>query len=115
MNNRINRIRIQARIRFFWKAVLYLTGLALLLGISACAGNKPYEINLMPAPDVYKKGKIDPFTDTDPIKKIPYSGILYATDRLPTTGEKHFYLNQRGYVLRLGVGRIDVGPEDITW
>lgn len=115
MNNRISRIRIQVRIRFFWKPVLHLTGLALLLGLSACAGNKSYEINLMPAPDVYEKGKIDPFSDTDPIKKIPYSGVLYATDRLPTTGEKHFYLNQRGYVLRLGVGRVEVGDEDITW
>jgi len=114
MNDWLNKKELRSE--FVRILILHLmAGLFLLLILSACAGNKPYEINLMPAPDVYEKGKIDPFSDTNPIKKIPYSGILYATDRLPTTGEKHFYLNQRGHVLRLGVGRIDVGPEDISW
>jgi esterase/lipase superfamily enzyme len=107
--------KTEFRSEFSRNIVLYLTGLTLFLILSACAGNKPYEINLMPAPDVYEKGKIDPFGDKNPIKKIPYSGILYATDRLPTTGEKHFYLNERGYLLRLGVGRVEVGQEDVTW
>jgi esterase/lipase superfamily enzyme len=71
----------------------------------------------MPAPDVYDEGHIDPFTDSHPIDLIPYEGILYATDRKPAGEEdkERFYLNQRGHVLRLGVGRMEIGEENITW
>ena len=54
-----------------------------LLMVSACAGNKPYTIELMPSPDVYDDGAIDPFTDTGSVNVLPYNRILYATDRLP--------------------------------
>jgi esterase/lipase superfamily enzyme len=92
-----------------------LIALILLLGLAACASKKLYEINLMPAPDIYEEGVINPFTDTDPMENIPYSGILYATDRAVAHGEDHFYLNERGQVLRLGVGEIELGIEGITW
>jgi hypothetical protein len=35
----------------------------LVIYLSGCATNKPYEIELMPAPDIYEKGLIDPFND----------------------------------------------------
>jgi esterase/lipase superfamily enzyme len=86
-----------------------------ILALTACSTKKLNEINLMPAPDVYEGGAVDPFTDTDPIGKIPYNGILYATDRSPAKENHHFYKNKRGNLLRLGVAKIKAGKEDITW
>jgi esterase/lipase superfamily enzyme len=83
--------------------------------LTACATKKPNEINLMPAPDVYENGVVDPFPDTHPIEKIPYDGILYVTDRAPAGADKHFYKNKRGNLVRLGAGKIMIGNEGITW
>jgi hypothetical protein len=44
----------------------------------------------MPAPDIYEEGFVDPFTDTNPIEKIPYKGILYVTYRSPAGENDHF-------------------------
>ena len=87
----------------------------LIIYLSGCATDRPYEIELMPAPDVYEKGLIDPFSDRNPLKAIPYEGILYATDRQPSDADHHFYLNERGYLTRLGSARIEMGPEGISW
>jgi hypothetical protein len=93
--------------------------LVLLAVFSACsASNKPYQIELMPAPDVYEEGSIDPFADATPIDDLPYDGVLYATDRLPAKegDEERFYVNERGGgVLRLGVAQVDLGRDDLTW
>lgn len=86
-----------------------------IFALTACSTKTLNEINLMPAPDVYEDGAVDPFTDTDPIEKIPYNGILYATDRSPAKENHHFYKNKRGNLLRLGVAKIKAGKEDITW
>ncbi len=71
----------------------------------------------MPSPDVYDDGVIDPFTDTSKMKTLPYNLILYATDRKPSNeNEKNrFYSNDRGGVLRLGVGRVEFACADLTW
>ena len=97
--------------------MLYVLALILIFNLAACAKKPVNEIFLMPAPDVYDAGAIDPFTDTDPIKQIPYEGILYATDREPSNGEgkEAHYLNKRGFILRLGIGKIELGDENITW
>jgi esterase/lipase superfamily enzyme len=89
----------------------------LLLMVSACAGNKPYTIELMPSPDVYDDGAIDPFTDTGSVKVLPYNRILYATDRRPAdeSDKSLFYRNERGGVLRLGVARVKLARANITW
>ena len=47
-------------------------------------------INLMPAPDIYKEGLVDPFTGTNPMEKIPSNGILYVTYRSPPGENDHF-------------------------
>jgi esterase/lipase superfamily enzyme len=102
----------------FNRRVLTITNaflIILIIYLSGCATNKPYEINLMPAPDVYEKGLIDPFNDRNPLKAIPYEGILYATDRQPSDAEHHFYLNKRGSLTRLGSARIEMGPQGISW
>jgi len=97
--------------------ILSILAFLLILSLNGCGGKKLDQIFLMPAPDVYDTGAIDPFTDVDPIEQIPYEGILYATDRKPAEdGDKEMhYLNERGFLLRLGVGKIEVGDENITW
>ena len=96
------------------------TGLLLLVMIMAltgCASTKPYQIDLMPAPDVYDQSEIDPFVDSSFVERGPEEGILYATDREPVgEGDKErFYRNARGYVLRLGLAHVEMSIEDITW
>ena len=96
-------------LRFCWWSLI------LTVTIFACATHKPYEIDLMPAPDIYEEGGIVPFTDSNPLEMIPYTGMLYATDRLPAVGEKENYVNERGGVLRLGSAQIKVGSGTVTW
>lgn len=97
--------------------LLQILLIGLFLNLAACAKKPLNQIFLMPAPDVYDAGAIDPFSDLDPIEAIPYEGILYATDREPSNGEgkEAYYLNERGFVLRLGVGKIELGDENMTW
>ena len=88
-----------------------------LLVFAGCAGDKHVKIDLMPAPDIYETASIDPFGGSNPLEKIPYSGMLYATDRA-LAGEdddERFYKNDRGNVVRLGVGNVDAGEGGITW
>jgi esterase/lipase superfamily enzyme len=93
----------------------YLMMLVVVLVFSSCASQPKNQIMLMPAPDVFDQGEWDPFTDRNPIKDIPYGGILYATDREPSQEEGQYYLDDRGHVLRLGVAQVTVGKEDMTW
>jgi len=90
---------------------------ALLVVFAACSGSKFYELNLMPAPEVYDEDTINPFTDLTPIEKVPYTGILYATDREPAgkNNKDHFYTNDRGHVLRLGLGHLSIGENTLSW
>ncbi len=84
------------------------------MALISCASG-PYNIQLMPAPDVYDDGAINPFTDENPIKQIPYGGILYATNRKPDTEGDGYYENDRDTVLRLGVAQVQSGKINITW
>ena len=93
----------------------YLMMLVVVLVFSGCASQPKNQIMLMPAPDVFDQGDWDPFTDRNPIKDIPYGGILYATDREPAAEEGQYYLDDRGHVLRLGVAQVTVGKEGMTW
>ena len=96
------------------RAVLAVFYLILLV---ACASPAPNQRDLMPAPQVYSQGNIDPFGDRNPIEDIPYQGILYATDREPAdeTHPEQLYQSKRGHVLRLGVGHVELGKEGVTW
>jgi esterase/lipase superfamily enzyme len=101
-----------------WRNLFYsLPVLAMFLNLTACAGKPVNEIFLMPAPDIYDTGAIDPFNDTHPLEKISYEGILYATDRKPADNgdEENIYLNERGFLLRLGLGKIVLGDNTMTW
>lgn len=87
---------------------------AILVG---CASSPVDRIDLMPAPDVYGDGLLNPLPETNPFDRIPYDGILFATDRAPASSEdrEKYYLNERGQVVRLGLAEIEFGKREFTW
>lgn len=96
--------------------------LAVLLSLVACQSSTPKgAIELMPAPDIYADGTVDHLIpEKDPFLSLPYNGILYATDRAPNDAQaiaagKPAYSNQRGYVLRMGVGDVNAAAAEINW
>jgi esterase/lipase superfamily enzyme len=93
-----------------------LLTIALLLA-TACASGKLYQVELMPAPEIYANGTIDPFVGIENIadESAPYRGILYATDRKPADQDDYFYENARGSLLRLGLAYISLGESDLDW
>ena len=88
-----------------------------LLMIAGCAGVPVDQVDLMPAPDVYGDGLINPLPENDPIEKIPYKGILYATDRRPAGEDdtERYYVNDRGQFVRLGVARVTLAEKQFEW
>jgi len=85
--------------------------------LTACASAPIDEIQLMPAPDVYGDGLLNPLPDSNPFDQIPYDGILFATDRSPATEQdrEQYYRNDRGQVVRLGLAEIQFGKKEFTW
>jgi len=94
---------------------LALTVACLLGGCASSGGGE--SIDLMPAPEVFDNGAINPLPEKSPISDLPYGGILYATDRTPAaagSGEP-YYSSERGQVLRLGAATIAVGDITMSW
>ena len=91
-----------------------MAGAALLAG---CASPPADQIDLMPAPDVYGNGLLNPLPVAPEPGAAPHKGIIFVTDRKPSTEEdkEKFYLNEPGYVLRVGLAEIQFGRKDITW
>ncbi len=100
-----------------YKRVLLLAGFFLLVVSGGCASTPVDEIELMPAPDVYGDGLLNPLPETYPFDRIPYDGILFATDRAPAGKEdpEKYYRNDRGQVLRLGLAEIQFGKREFSW
>jgi hypothetical protein len=71
----------------------------------------------MPAPDLYTKAGLDPLPEAPPSEAIPWEGVLYATDREPAGADDDlpYDLNDRGYLVRLGVARVDFLEGSMTW
>ena len=90
---------------------------ACIAAIAGCASQPVNEIDMMPAPDVYGDGLLDPLPNEQPYAAIPYQGLLYATDRQPAgpDDKEEYYLNDRGAILRIGVARIGLGTKDFRW
>ena len=86
-----------------------------------CASNKPKpnQIFLMPAPEVYEEGRIDPFVGNDPVSRGVQPGVLYATDRKraePDDEQHDYYTLWRARKLQLGVAEVRLGQDDsMTW
>lgn len=84
--------------------------------VGACASD-PHTIDLMPAPSVFAGWEINPLPKGSPPVSYDDFGMLYATDRKPAESpyEIPFYLNEPGFVLRLGSARVKAGAEGIDW
>jgi len=89
----------------------------IVISLAACASQPIDQVYLMPAPDVFGDGLINPLPEHDPFDDIPYKGILYATDRQPSTptDKEKYYLNKRGQMLRLGVAFVEIGGGKLAW
>ena len=85
--------------------------------LSGCSSVIWDEVDLMPPPDVYGDGMLDPLPERDPMELVPYRGLLYATDRRPAGPQdsEKYYANDRGHLLRLGVARISLHEADVDW
>ncbi len=95
-----------------------LLGLLLLsVVIAACAGRSPHTINLMPAPAVFEDGVVNPLPEGPPPVSYDDFGMLYATDRKPSDDpdQRPFYLNEAGFIVRLGRARVKAGPAGSDW
>ena len=99
------------------KMLFQVTSLVIVCIIIGCSSAPVDRINLMPAPEVYGDGLLNPLPETNPFERIPYDGILFATDRAPATKEDHekYYRNDRGQVLRLGLAEIQFGKKEFQW
>ncbi len=73
---------------------------AVSLMLTGCSSVIWDEVNLMPPPDVYGDGMLDPLPEQDPMDLIPYQGLLYATDRRPAGPDDNekYYANDLGPV-----------------
>jgi esterase/lipase superfamily enzyme len=89
----------------------------LALMISACSSSRSYKINLMPAPAVFEDGAVNPLPKGQPPVSYDDFRMLYATDRKPSDDpyKRPFYLDEAGFILRLGEARVKAGPEGADW
>ena len=91
--------------------------LLLLMVIGACSGTGSHKINLMPAPTVFEDGEVNPLPEGSPPVSYDNFRMLYATDRKPSDNpdERPFYLNEPGYIIRLGHARVKAGAPGTDW
>jgi len=96
---------------------LQLASLIVVCIMTGCSSAPVNRIDLMPAPEVYGDGLLNPLPETNPFDRIPYDGILFATDRAPATKEdvELYYRNDRGQVLRVGLAEIQFGKKEFQW
>jgi esterase/lipase superfamily enzyme len=70
----------------------------------------------MPAPAVFEKGAVSLLPEGQPPLFHHDFGLLYATDRKPSDdlSRRPFYLNETGFIVRLGQARIKTDAE-LDW
>jgi len=95
--------------------VYFAIVIILTVGLTACAKKNSNLLDLMPAPAVWSDGIVNPFVNLDQKLQSPFHAIFFATDRKPGINGDQFYLNERGFELRLGQARTELGPEKYTW
>ena len=99
----------KSRIVLLWVFLLFISGGCTIAPID--------QIELMPAPDVYGDGLLNPLPETNPFNHIPYDGILFVTDRTPATKDdpEQYYSNDRGQIVRLGLAEVQFGKKQFDW
>ena len=88
-------------LRFFFSVFV-------LLGASSCTFEKFDRLGMMPTPVHFDEAKREEFAKKDYLRKSPYQGILYVTDRQPANrvSGQRFYKNARGSLMRAGIGEV---------
>ncbi|MGB7159530.1 MAG: alpha/beta hydrolase [Tepidisphaeraceae bacterium] len=81
---------------------------------AGCGGGPP---QLMPTPNLYANGDVDPFPDVPPSRQNNRAEVLYVTDRAlekDSTPEKPIYGHKRSRSVAFGVAEVEFG-EDVPW
>ena len=106
---------VRRRDSIVWPVLLGLLLLPIVTG--ACSSGGPYRINLMPAPAVFENGAINLLPKGPPPVSYDDFRMLYATDRKPSDDPdvRPYYLNEPGYIVRLGHARVKAGPPGSDW
>ena len=94
-----------------------LLRLLLLVAVMTGCASGPRTIDLMPAPAVFADGAVNLLPKgTPPISYDDFS-ILYATDRKPSDDPEQspFYLNQAGFLVRMGLASVKAAPAGTSW
>ena len=101
------------------RSISYIITLFLLgaFVITGCTSEPVDQIEIMPAPDVYGNGMLNPLPEQNPFDRLPYDGILFATDRTPAKpGDREkYYRNDRGQLIRVGLAQIEFGKKEFSW
>ncbi|MEZ4331543.1 MAG: alpha/beta hydrolase [Myxococcota bacterium] len=91
--------------------------LTLAAVLAGCGGSNLYQIHFMPPPAFLEAGEVPAFAAEAEADATGDPRILYATVREPASveGEDRFYSDERAGELRIGIGRVVLGTESITW
>lgn len=89
----------------------------LLISLSACGEAVYNQIELMPSPEIYRDGAVDPFPDLKKATFEEQTKLFYVTDREPAAIDKAqtFYANARGHLLRAGTADVKISPPINDW
>jgi esterase/lipase superfamily enzyme len=90
----------------------WLMWCAVLLALSGCSSTP----QLMPTPNLYSEGMVDPFIDVDPALRSNKVEVLYLTDRQPEndSSDKRLYGFKRSRSLAFGISTVQFG-ENVSW
>ncbi len=92
-------------------AILFV-GVLLLTAIAGCSS----PMALMPTPNVYAWGNVDPFADVPPALQNNHVDVLYVTDRMPEgtspIGVEYGYKRSRS--VGFGISQVEIG-HDVSW
>ncbi len=85
------------------------------LGIASLSACQP-TVYLMPTPEAFRSGQIDPFAGNPDPKGSPEVRVEYATTRLPIGPRTHrWYGTAHDDTLRLGEAIVEIGENPIPW
>jgi len=89
----------------------------LLISLSGCGESVYNQIELMPSPEVYRDGAVDPFPDLKKATFEEQTRLFYVTDREPAAIDKAqlHYANARGHLLRAGTADVRISPQVNDW
>jgi len=100
-----------------FKILDIVAGALAVLALVACSGPATDRIDMMPVPEVFEEGTIDPFVTAPDFDPPELTEVFYATDRKPGTDQQGRlrYLNERGNAIRLGVAQVEPNDPRLTW